>query len=55
MFKIKNLFFLIVFIFGCDPSSNSHKKDIDLIVQINNKFLSKSTDFNLIIKDAIVQ
>ena len=32
----------------------NYKKDIDLIVQINNKFLSKSTDFNLIIKDAIV-
>ena len=30
MFKIKNLFFLIVFIIGCDPSSNSQKKDIDL-------------------------
>ena len=30
MFKIKNLFFLIVFIVGCDPSSNSQKKDIDL-------------------------
>ena len=30
MFKIKNLFFLIVFIVGCDSSSNSQKKDIDL-------------------------
>ena len=30
MFKIKNLFFLIVFIVGCDPSSNTQKKDIDL-------------------------
>ncbi len=30
MFKIKNLFFLTVVIVGCDPSSNSQKKDIDL-------------------------
>ena len=30
MFKIKNLFFLTVFIVGCDPSSNTQKKDIDL-------------------------
>ena len=30
MFKIKNLFFLIVFIVGCDPSSNTQKQDIDL-------------------------
>ena len=30
------------------------KKDIDLIVQINNKIIHKNTDFNLIIKDAII-
>ena len=30
MFKIKNLFLLIVFIVGCDSLSNSQKKDIDL-------------------------
>ena len=30
MFKIKNLLFLTVFIVGCDPSSNTQKKDIDL-------------------------
>ena len=30
MFKIKNLFFLSVFIVSCDPSSNTQKKDIDL-------------------------
>ena len=30
MFKIKNLFFLTVFIVGCDQSSNPQKKDIDL-------------------------
>ncbi len=30
MFKIKNLSFLIVLIVGCDPSSNTQKKDIDL-------------------------
>ena len=29
------------------------KKEIDLIVQINNKFVRKNNDFNLIIKDAI--
>ncbi len=29
------------------------KKEIDLIVQINNKFIQKNSDFNLIIKDAI--
>ncbi len=29
------------------------KKEIDLIVQINNKFVQKNSDFNLIIKDAI--
>ena len=28
-------------------------KEIDLIVQINNKFVQKNSDFNLIIKDAI--
>ena len=30
------------------------KKEIDLIVQINNKFIKKNSDFNLIIKDAIL-
>ncbi len=30
------------------------KKNIDLIVQINNKIIKKNSDFNLIIKDAIV-
>ncbi len=30
------------------------KKEVDLIVQINNKNIQKNTDFNLIIKDAIV-
>ena len=29
------------------------KKEIDLIVQINNNFVQKNSDFNLIIKDAI--
>ena len=29
------------------------KKNIDLIVQINNKIIKKNSDFNLIIKDAI--
>ena len=29
------------------------KKEIDLIVQINNKIVQKNSDFNLIIKDAI--
>ncbi len=29
------------------------KKEIDLIVEINNKFVQKNSDFNLIIKDAI--
>ena len=32
----------------------SYKKDINLIVQINNKIIQKNSDFNLIIKDAIV-
>ena len=32
----------------------SNKKEIDLIVQINNKIIRKSSDFNLIIKDAIL-
>jgi|TARA_B100000929_G_scaffold285432_1_gene269046 single-stranded-DNA-specific exonuclease len=31
----------------------NYKKDIDLLVQINNKFIQKNSDFNLIIKDAI--
>ncbi len=31
----------------------NYKKEIDLIVQINNKFVEKNSDFNLIIKDAI--
>ena len=31
----------------------NYKKDIDLIVQINNKIIQKNSDFNLIIKDAI--
>jgi len=31
----------------------NYKKDIDLIVQINNKIIKKNSDFNLIIKDAI--
>ena len=31
----------------------NYKKDIDLIVQINNKVIQKNSDFNLIIKDAI--
>tara|TARA_B100001123_G_C15304460_1_gene1022138 strand:+ start:1012 stop:2706 length:1695 start_codon:yes stop_codon:yes gene_type:complete len=31
----------------------SYKKDIDFIVQINNKIIQKNSDFNLIIKDAI--
>tara|TARA_B100001123_G_scaffold361069_1_gene417437 strand:+ start:903 stop:2597 length:1695 start_codon:yes stop_codon:yes gene_type:complete len=31
----------------------NYKKDIDLIVQINNKIIQKSSYFNLIIKDAI--
>ena len=30
------------------------KREIDLIVQINNKSIKKNSDFNLIIKDAIV-
>jgi len=30
------------------------KKEIDLIVQINNNIIHKNSDFNLIIKDAIV-
>ena len=30
-----------------------YKKDIDLIVQINNKIIQKNSYFNLIIKDAI--
>ena len=30
------------------------KKNLDLIVQINNKIVQKNSDFNLIIKDAIV-
>tara|TARA_B100002052_G_scaffold281171_1_gene289945 strand:- start:457 stop:2148 length:1692 start_codon:yes stop_codon:yes gene_type:complete len=30
------------------------KSEIDLIVQINNNFIQKNSDFNLIIKDAIV-
>ena len=43
MFKIKNLFFLIVFIVGCDPSSNSQKKDIDLtLTQTINKITADS-------------
>ena len=29
------------------------KKEIDLILQINNRFIQKNADFNLIIKDAI--
>ncbi len=29
------------------------KKEIDLILQINNRFIQKNSDFNLIIKDAI--
>ena len=29
------------------------KNEIDLIVQINNKIITKNSDFNLIIKDAI--
>ena len=29
------------------------KKEIDLIVQINNRFIQKNSGFNLIIKDAI--
>ncbi len=31
----------------------NYKKEVGLIVQINNKFIQKNTDFNLIIKDAI--
>ena len=31
------------------------KKNLDLIVQINNKIVQKNSDFNLIIKDAILQ
>ena len=31
----------------------NYKNEIDLIVQINNKFIQKNSDFNLIIKDAI--
>ena len=31
----------------------NYKKEIDLIVQINNKIINKNSDFNLIIKDAI--
>ena len=30
------------------------KKEFDLICQINNRFIQKNSDFNLIIKDAIV-
>ena len=30
-----------------------YKKDIDLLVQVNNKIIQKNSDFNLIIKDAI--
>ena len=32
----------------------NYKKELDLIVQINNKNIQKNSDFNLIIKDAIV-
>ena len=32
----------------------NNKKNLDLIVQINNKIVQKNSDFNLIIKDAIV-
>ena len=32
----------------------NNKKEIDLIVQINNKIIQKNSDFNLIIKDAIL-
>ncbi len=32
----------------------NYKKEIDLIVQINNKIIRKNSDFNLIIKDAIL-
>mgnify|MGYP001215054432 CR=1 FL=1 len=32
----------------------NYKKQIDLIVQINNKIIQKNSDFNLIIKDAII-
>ena len=32
----------------------NYKKDIDLIVQVNNKIIEKNSDFKLIIKDAIV-
>ena len=53
MFKIKNLFFLIVFIVGCDSSSNSLKKDIDIsgissyeytLDQTTQKLLEKQVD-----------
>ena len=30
------------------------KKELNLICQINNRFIQKNSDFNLIIKDAIV-
>ena len=32
----------------------NYKKNIDLIVQINNKIIQKNSNFNLIIKDAII-
>ena len=37
------------------PSSviENYLKEIDLILQINNRFIQKNSDFNLIIKDAI--
>ena len=32
----------------------NYRKNIDLIVQINNKIIQKNSDFNLIVKDAIL-
>ncbi len=57
---IKNKFnkFCMCFVFDAVDTKLGHiltnsKKEIDLLVQINNKIINKNTDFNLIIKDAI--
>ena len=57
---IKNKFnkYCMCFVFDAVDTKLAHiltnnKKEIDLLVQINNKIINKKTDFNLIIKDAI--
>ena len=57
---IKNKFnkYCMCFVFDAVDTKLAHiltnnKKEIDLLVQINNKIINKNTDFNLIIKDAI--